>query len=510
MLVLAFAIACNSSGGDDDSRPAATSDDTGTPVDDSSTPPDDSGTSKDDSATPPDDSDTPPDDSDTPPDDSDTVPVVTFDVVLTPNPNMVTQVTAAITLSAAHDVRVTCEAPTKDPWPERIIVRDDAETTKHSLFVDGLLASTTYTCTVEAGGYDRGTFDLTTDALPKGIDFMGATVEFDDATAFEPGWTLFNPTQFPPGGRPGMEANLVVDPMGKIRWYVDMAGQDGDAVFEYDIPHGQFYGGGGFFDAQPVRIWDVDGTEVLSWDDVGVDHDLKWIGEDFYILTQGYDGRNGNHCLAQRDPKKTLVWEWCTDDDSAVNDNVANSMYVRTTKEGTYLYATMQITGIVYKLDRDTKEVLWVYKDGGDFEGDVEYNAWMHDLHVIDCDGYTECLLMYVNGSEEDPTTSIRQVGIDEDTMTATLVREWTEDDWWEQKIGGIDPFAEDRWLIAQGHFVQEPLNDRPTQLVEVAPDDSVVWRLSVATDDIQVYRARRVGACDLFHHAGYCPSLEK
>jgi hypothetical protein len=45
---------------------------------------------------------------------------------------------------------------------------------------------------------------------------------------------------------------------------------------------------------------------------------------------------------------------------------------------------------------------------------------------------------------------------------------------------------------------------------VEVAPDDSVVWRLTVATDDIQVYRARRVAACDLFHHAGYCPELDE
>jgi hypothetical protein len=288
-----------------------------------------------------------------------------------------------------------------------------------------------------------------------------------------------------------------------------MDGQDGDAVFEYDIDHGQFYGGGGYFAPQPLRTWDIDGTEVLNWDDVGVEHDLKWIGDDFYILTAADDGRDGNHCLDQRDPKKRLVWEFCSDDSMRVPDNVANSMYVQTTKSNTYLYVTMQMLGIVYKLDRDTKAVAWVFKDGGDFKGDVPYAEWMHDLHVVDCPGYTECLLMYVNGSEKDPTTSIREVGIDEDTMTATVVREWTEKGWEEPKVGGIDPFS-DHWLINEGHFVQEPLTDRPSQLVEVAPDDSVVWRLSVATDDIQVYRARRVGACDLFHHAGYCPELEK
>ncbi len=118
--------------------------------------------------------------------------------------------------------------------------------------------------------------------------------------------------------------------------------------------------------------------------------------------------------------------------------------------------------------------------------------------------------MVYVNGVEGDTATYIRQIGIDEDTMEATVVREWTEPDWQEPKLGGIHPFAEDRWLVAEGHFLADPFVDRPSQLVEVAPDDSVVWRLTVATTDIQVYRARRVAACDAFHHAGYCPAFDK
>ncbi len=150
-----------------------------------------------------------------------------------------------------------------------------------------------------------------------------------------------------------------------------------------------------------------------------------------------------------------------------------------------------------------------MYKDGGDFKGDVPYSSWMHDIHVIDCAGYTECLVFYVNGTVEDPTTWIRQIGIDEDTMTATVVREWTEKGWEEPKLGGID-LVGDHWLINEGHFIPEPLTDRPSQLVEVAADDSVVWRLTLGSNDIQIYRARRVAACDLFHHAGYCPSLDE
>jgi hypothetical protein len=491
MWIFALTIAC--SGGDDDTN----------------TNPDDSGTHGDDSATGGDDSATGGDDSATGGDDSGADG--TFEVVLEPNPNMVTAVTAQLTLGAAHAVQVTCEAPTTAPWPERIVVKDSSAVAKHTLPLDGLLSETTYTCDVEVTGVSWGTFDVTTDAIPPEIDFIGATVEFDDPKAFEPGWTLFNPTSFPPtSGRPDKVADLVVDPMGRIRWYVDLAGEDGDAVFEYDLAHEQFYGGGGFFDPQPLRTWNVDGTEVLHWDDVNVEHDLKWIGDDFYILTPADDGRDGNHCIDERDASKDLVWQFCSDDSTRVPDDAANSMYVRTTKAGgTYVYATIQVTGVVYKVNRATKHVVWVYKDGGDFKGDVPYADWMHDLHVIDCPGFTECLLMYVNGSEADPTTSIREVGIDEDTMTASIVREWTEKDWEEPRVGGIDPFS-DHWLVNEGHFVQQALNDRPSQIVEVAPDDSVVWRLKVATTDIQVYRARRVAACDLFHHAGYCPSLEE
>jgi hypothetical protein len=167
----------------------------------------------------------------------------------------------------------------------------------------------------------------------------------------------------------------------------------------------------------------------------------------------------------------------------------------------------MQSAGVIYKLDRDAKEVVWRYSEGGDFNQDIPYDDWMHDIHVYDCDGYTECLLLYVNG---DPDSSARFVGIDESTMTATVLREWTEEGWAEPRMGGIQ-LVGDHWLIDQAHLdVQSPDTDRPTNIVEVAPDDSVVWRLVVEPKEISLYRARRVDACGLFHHAGYCPALEK
>ena len=477
--------------------------------DDTGTPPDDSG--RDDTATNDDTGNT----DDTSGGD-DTAEPETFEAEVVLLPDMVNQIRANISLGRSQSIRVACDAPEAGPWPERVLARSAQARRDHTMVIGGLLAATTYTCTVVNGKNVLGTFDVTTDPLPEAVDFVKPTVEFDDPTAFEPGWTLYTPTQHNElTGAPIKGANLVVDPLGRIRWYKDTAAYDGHSMFEYDVATKEFYAGGGAVDIEPITIWDMDGNTVLEWTDEDgdadliPDHDLERFGDTFYMITQADDGPGDNHCLAQYDLEKTPLWEWCTDDEPEISDWPANSMAVKVTEKDTFLYATQQIRGVIYKLNQATKEVVWTFSDEGDFTGDLFYAPWMHDLQVIECDGYDECLLVYVNGTEEDPTTWIRLIGIDEAKMTATLVREWTEKGWWEAKMGGIQQVG-DNWLVCQGHFLAEPLNERLSQIAEVAPDDSVVWRLTAATDDIQMYRARRVGGCDMFRHAGYCPSFEE
>jgi hypothetical protein len=480
--------------------------------------------SNDDTGVPPDDSgrdDTGKTDDSTPPDDTsdDSAEPETFEVEVTLIPEMVNEIRADISLGRAQSIRVACEAPEDGPWPERVLARDGQSRRDHSMVIEGLLAATTYTCTVMNGKQVLGTFDATTDPLPKNIDFVHATVEFDDTTAFEPGWTLYTPTQHDlVTGAPFAGANLVIDSLGRIRWYQDTSAYDGHSMFEYDVATHEFYAGGGAVDIEPVTVWDTEGKTLLEWKDADgdadpiPDHDLERVGDTFYMITQAGDGEGGNHCLAQYDWKKTELWSWCTDDDPKIPDWPANSMAVQVTPKGdTFLYATMQIKGIIYKLNQATKEIVWVLsEDDGDLTGDaVTYRPWVHDLHVIECDGYDECLLMYVNGTDDDHTTWIRQVGIDETKMTATVIREWTEKGWEESKMGGIQQVG-DNWLVCEGHFLADPWDDRLSQIAEVDPDGSVVWRLTAATNDIQMYRARRVNACDLFRHAGYCPAFEE
>ena len=62
--------------------------------------------------------------------------------------------------------------------------------------------------------------------------------------------------------------------------------------------------------------------------------------------------------------------------------------------------------------------------------------------------------------------------------------------------------------LIGVGHLEINVPDSDPSQVIEVAQDDSVVWRLRIGPEDSAIYRARRVQPCDLFGHTGYCPAL--
>ena len=62
----------------------------------------------------------------------------------------------------------------------------------------------------------------------------------------------------------------------------------------------------GFFVIEPITGWDMAGNELFSWSDVGGDHDVDKLGDNYFILTS--DGLD--HCVDEYDPKKTHVWSW--------------------------------------------------------------------------------------------------------------------------------------------------------------------------------------------------------
>jgi hypothetical protein len=423
------------------------------------------------------------------------------------NPLLVNELWMDLGTDLQEALTVRCEGPDDgSPWPERHVYQSGLTTNERQVMADGLLADTPYTCTVERGTDVFGTVDIQTPPLPSTVAFATMEATTLEVDAMEVGWTLVNPTDWSTGG-PDMNANLVVDPLGRVRWYKDLAGYDGASAFEFDIGSSTFYGGGGFFDPPPFQVWDSSATVVEDWPDVAGNHDVERHGDDYYFIGQGYDGKGGIHCIDQRSGNKELLWEWCVDADPSIPQSNANSLTVTDEDGKTFVYASMQTWGVVYKLDKEENRIVWTFEEGGGLVGTAPHAEWMHDLQVIECEGFDECLLFYVNSVEDDEHSYIRQIGVDEERKRATLVREWTEPGWAEPRLGGIE-LVGDHWLIGSGKY-PESKSERPSQVVEVAPDDSVVWRLTIEPETIALYRARHVAACSLFHHAGICPELE-
>ncbi len=249
MLILALAIACS---GDGDTHENPGTDDTGTPVDDSATPVDDSATGGDDSATVVDDSATGGDDSATGGDDSGTVPG-TFEVVLTPNPNMVTQVSAAITLSVAHPLKVVCEAPTTDPWAER---SSSATATRRPSTRPSSTGSSP-TRPTPARSRPRACPTARSRSSPRRSRPRSTSSTRPCRSTIPRRSSQVGRSSIRRCSRPARRVRpriSVVDPMGRIRWYFDMQGEDGDAVFEYDVPSGSSTAAGVLPTAAPPRV----------------------------------------------------------------------------------------------------------------------------------------------------------------------------------------------------------------------------------------------------------------
>jgi hypothetical protein len=423
-------------------------------------------------------------------------------VELTKNPNLANEVTATLR-DVESGALVSCEGDTTagDPWPERHVFPVDPG---GSVTMDGLLAATEYRCVVE-GADSR--FELTTDPLPEALDFTTLVTTALDPDGVVLGFTLLNATDTV--GDPS--AAIVVDFLGRVRWYASVSGYDGLGVFEYDPLRGDFYGGGGFFDPMPLHVWDRSATPDV-FPDVVPDHEVERFGEHYYhIVYEGTDDTTGTgrrHCIEERDARGASLWTWCSSQALEVGIGAANSIALEDADGETWIYATIAGLGHIYKLERSTGEVAWVYGADRDFAGDVAYPRWMHDLQVAPCDGFDRCLLFYDNGDEASGVpSSIQKVGLDETAMTAETLRSWTEAGWSEPRLGGIQELGTS-WLIGSGRG-QGSTSGRPSQVVEVDGAGEVVWRLELEPETVSLYRARRVEACALFHHAGMCPTLE-
>jgi len=160
----------------------------------------------------------------------------------------------------------------------------------------------------------------------------------------------------------------------------------------------------------------------------------------------------------------------------------------------------------------------WAFGRDGDFDlvdtkgkplPDDEYPMCQHGLQFRG-----DRLLVYDNGKQralERGFSRAVEYQLDETTMTATKLWDWTEPDWWEENLGGVD-YTTVGVLVAMAHIESgTPSPGDHTTFVEIDPTTGEkLWEVQYTEIIDMAYRAHALDPCDIFANAKYCPTVRE
>lgn len=421
-----------------------------------------------------------------------------------------------VELGDVGDVEMTCVS--RDDSRDVHVLRSEGATT-HALGLYGLLSSSTYDCTIDAESGDdlwaRGEFRTSTSRIPSGIEEGFVEGDPDAMTGV---YTLTNPFE---GGKSTNDQRLVIlDPDGEIRWYHDVEDELGSADVSLAGPQELIYGGGYGVEGAP-RILTL-GHEVVYTGPQPVTggeyhHDVALTPSG---LTAGLTTINGDGYLGfgieLRDPDDdgALIWDWNSDDAVERGELPAgngdtyhpNALEILEDDAGEPIQAWVNIRNLNRIVRIDIATGLMDIDLRGTSVSDEGFYL-PHDIHI---DG--DRLLLYNNGERSPGSISTaREFEVDFVKEDFELVWEWHEDPWQEPAWGGTDWLDGDHVLVAIGHCpgCDGSTDASRSRILEVdRATDEVIWAYRWEQESVGLYRAERLGGCDVFHNARFCPEL--
>ena len=411
---------------------------------------------------------------------------------------MVTERVLTIELDGQTQVSVECSADTDfGDFEEKHAMTASSPAVIHTLRLNGLLADTNYQCATVSAAQNASTVFMT-GSLPNTLVNL-----YESPIGTPPaGYMLFNTF--------GSEADLkshwlvIQDYSGNVRWYV--SGKDGNGIIglEHEPEAGGVIAGGGFTGnggaLYPPSIYDLSGT-LIERVDVEGDHDIDYRNGSVYFPVS-----ERLYSCIQRWSIDAMeqTWEWCEPEEAYRVNSIAIAE-----DESAVLMTTYGPMEGIAKVDINSGETVWKLKpDGsGDLSVDVPIDGLylQHDVSIVDCDkaDHDICFLVYDNGSAARGYSQILSYGVNETKMTATLIRSFSRQGWYEPHSGGIHQRENGEWLITMGSLTKE---SRTSYLI-VDPQGNELWEMTSNTTEIGGYRARDIGPCDIFNHTGMCPN---
>lgn len=439
---------------------------------------------------------------------------------------------------AAPDVAWTSCGST-DVADDLLLVESSTVASDQVFRVRGLLPGTTYDCTVRTGcGGAAKVVRIGTPTL-EGLPTFAAVSSGVGPSA---PYTLFNTQQGAFSWR--MAWVLVTDRDGGVRWAYPVGDQliaDIDAtLFDVDAVH--VGGGWGTLDAQQpnrgvFRTLNLSGEVLLERSapdfGLGFNHHSQPLADGSYLSLTGDRNTSGNRSfdgvgIELWHPTAGLRWAWSSQ--QLFDDGVepppdpgdptpfhANSVRLVTDALGDAAWVSLYGARAIWRVDRATGARTHVFGPDGDFTlvddtgarlDDAEWPFVQHDPDYAD-DGR---VLLYDNGQGR-PGGSYSRVAeyhLDLVNREATLLWAWTEPGWYDPIVGDADYLDNGHVLITKGHSIEWSGAGDVSELVELAPPDEVVWRLTWSSPAFITFRAQRIDGCESFPNARYCDAVAR
>jgi len=450
--------------------------------------------------------------------------------------------------SRPASVALGCVA-SADEVEERHLVTSVTFQQEQQLIIYGLLAETTYTCSVEAAAEDGTSgstqLQVAIGALPFGLPAW--TVDPLERDRTWGAYTLFSTNaQDEEGGLPRL---LMVDLDGRLRWYHFLDAYTSQAASSVDASYlgdGRFLFGGGY--AIAPTIVELDGGLLYQAPDPsngGAYHHHVELLDSGRIagLTAAENTHGGEKftgfAVVVHDPEtgeETFTWssqqaldagtlepdegqDTGQDPDTEDDPFHANALSIVDSSEPAGgLWVSLRRDSEMLRIDQDTGEIVARLGPSGDYtlldEGGepAEDERWFYNQH--DPEFHGDKVLLYDNGGDRpgEAYSQALELQLDHERRQAQITWSWTEQRWREKKTGDADLLDNGNVLIAMGHTYRDRGEDeRSSALVEVERDgDEVVWRLEFDEPTDGIYKAERIDGCAVLNHLGYCPSLAR
>lgn len=438
----------------------------------------------------------------------------------------------AVTLSKAAAVAIACQLD-GDSSEVHLVERGAADT-EHNLRLAGLLAGATYHCSVApvCPSSSDAAFTLDLQTGPESNSLIPQINLVSKAASASGDYIVTNHQH---NGSWNGQRRMVIDPDAHVRWHAatNAGGGAGGSAIGYSPTDKAFTIGGGWppnNNGRPQLI-DLYGSTVLydtlpiipNSGDLLFHHEARRLSDGRYlalaerVIDQQGGGTFDGFGVDIVNPTTNAVdFTWSSqaaydagllppssNADDAYHPNWADVV-------DDVLHISLCNTRLIIAVDVPSGDLRWRFGEGGDWSlVDLDGNA-LPDSEFPQCQHGSkrrgDKLLVYDNGKQRDYSRVV-EFQLDESTMTATKLWEWTEPEWHEDNLGGVDDTSGGGVLISMSHIEDSTFTPGDhTTFVEIDPvSGEKLWEIQYAEITDMAFRAETIAGCDIFADAKYC-----